>query len=107
MPDDSRDPADPPDAPTPDRLAARLPTRWLGRAYEWHRSCASTNDLAAARGKAGAPEGLVIASETQTGGRGRLGRVWHSPAGESLYVSALLRPARPPAEIPPLTLLAG
>jgi BirA family biotin operon repressor/biotin-[acetyl-CoA-carboxylase] ligase len=94
-------------APTPERLEARLRTRWLGRAYEWHTSCASTNDLAAARARAGAGEGLVIATEEQTAGRGRLGRAWHSPGGESLYVSMLLRPTRPAAEIPPLTLLAG
>jgi BirA family biotin operon repressor/biotin-[acetyl-CoA-carboxylase] ligase len=84
-----------------------LSTRWLGRAYEWHASCASTSDLAAARGRGGAPEGLVVAADAQTGGRGRLGRSWHSPAAENLYLSILLRPARPPAEIPPLTLLAG
>lgn len=95
------------DRPTPERLRAALATRWLGGAYEWHDDCASTNDLAAARGRAGAPEGLVIAADRQSGGRGRMGRSWHSPAGENLYLSVLLRPARPPAEIPPLTLLAG
>src|SRR5450755_282445 len=89
------------------RVAERLTTRWLGRAYEWHDACASTNDLAAARAKAGAAEGLVVATDTQSAGRGRLGRAWHSPAGESLYVSLLLRPTRPAMEIPPLTLLAG
>jgi BirA family biotin operon repressor/biotin-[acetyl-CoA-carboxylase] ligase len=95
------------DAPTPDRLTARLETRWLGRAYEWHASCGSTNDLAGARAREGAAEGLVVATESQTAGRGRLGRVWHSPAGENLYLSILLRPSRPAPEIPPLTLLAG
>jgi BirA family biotin operon repressor/biotin-[acetyl-CoA-carboxylase] ligase len=94
-------------APTPERVAARLSTRWLGRTYEWHAACDSTNDLAAARARAGAPQGLVVATERQSAGRGRLGRAWHSPAGESLYVSILLRPTRPAPEIPPLTLLAG
>jgi BirA family biotin operon repressor/biotin-[acetyl-CoA-carboxylase] ligase len=36
-----------------------------------------------------------------------MGRDWFSPRGENLYFSLLLRPVRPPAEIPPLTLLAG
>jgi BirA family biotin operon repressor/biotin-[acetyl-CoA-carboxylase] ligase len=81
-----------------EQLRARLGTRWLGRAFEWHAECASTNDL---------PAGLVVAADAQTSGRGRLGRTWHSPAEENLYVSLLLRPERPPAEIPPLTLLAG
>jgi BirA family biotin operon repressor/biotin-[acetyl-CoA-carboxylase] ligase len=88
-------------------LAARLQTRWLGRAFEWHASCGSTNDLAAERARAGAPAGLVIVADAQTSGRGRLGRSWHSPADENLYLSIVLRPARPSSEIPPLTLLAG
>jgi BirA family biotin operon repressor/biotin-[acetyl-CoA-carboxylase] ligase len=93
--------------PTADRLTARLATRWLGRAYEWRDVCASTSDLAAARGRAGAPAGFVVAADAQTAGRGRLGRRWHSPAGESLYLSLLLRPSRPPVEVPPITLLVG
>ncbi len=90
-----------------EQLRARLRTRWLGRAFEWHAACASTNDLAAERARAGAPAGLVVAADAQTAGRGRLGRTWHSPAGDNLYLSILLRPTRPPAEIPPLTLLVG
>jgi BirA family biotin operon repressor/biotin-[acetyl-CoA-carboxylase] ligase len=92
---------------TPSELGARLSTRWLGRAFEWHAECASTNDLAAERARAGAPTGLVVAADAQTSGRGRLGRTWHSPAEENLYVSILLRPGRAAAEIPPLTLLVG
>jgi BirA family biotin operon repressor/biotin-[acetyl-CoA-carboxylase] ligase len=98
---------DPRAALTAERLAARLGARWLGRAFEWHAEVPSTNDLAAARAREDAPEGLVIATDAQTAGRGRLGRTWHSPAGESLYVSMLLRPARPAPEVPPVTLLAG
>jgi BirA family transcriptional regulator, biotin operon repressor / biotin---[acetyl-CoA-carboxylase] ligase len=88
-------------------LDGRLTTRWLGRSFEWHAACGSTNDLAAERARAGAPAGLVVAADAQTAGRGRLGRSWHSPAGDNLYFSVVLRPARPAAEIPPLTLLAG
>ena len=90
-----------------DSIASRLATRWLGRAYEWRERCASTNDVAAERARAGAPAGLVVAAETQTAGRGRLGRTWHAPAGENLTFSCLLRPARAASEIPPLTLLVG
>jgi BirA family biotin operon repressor/biotin-[acetyl-CoA-carboxylase] ligase len=98
---------DPRAALTAERLGAHLGTRWLGRAFEWHAEVPSTNDLAATRAREDAPEGLVIATDAQTAGRGRLGRAWHSPAGESLYVSMLLRPARPAPEVPPVTLLAG
>ena len=93
--------------PTAARLEAVRATGWLGGAYEWHAACASTNDLAGAHAREGGPQGLVVATEAQTAGRGRIGRVWHSPPGENLSVSILLRPTRPAPEIPPLTLLAG
>jgi BirA family biotin operon repressor/biotin-[acetyl-CoA-carboxylase] ligase len=46
----------------------------------------------------GAPEGLWLRAERQTGGRGRQGRDWHSPSG-NLYASTLvrLRPGDPAA----------
>lgn len=93
--------------PTAARLAPLLRTRWLGRAYEWIEVCPSTNDRAAEQARAGAPAGLVVAADAQSAGRGRLGRTWHSPPGSNLYLSILLRPSRPPPEIPPLTLLVG
>ena len=86
---------------------AGLTTRWLGRRYEHHATCGSTNDLAAGMARAGAPAGLVVAADAQTAGRGRMGRTWHSPAGEHLYFSVLLRPGRRAADIPPVTLLVG
>lgn len=84
-----------------------MSTRWLGRSSEWLDSCGSTNDLASERARAGGPAGLVVVADNQTAGRGRLGRTWHSPPGDNLYVSIVLRPQRPPAEIPPVTLLVG
>lgn len=95
------------DSPTAERLARALGTRWLGRRYEWVGRCESTNDLATARAREGAPAGLIIAADSQTAGRGRLGRTWHSPPGENLYFSIVLRPRRGAAEIPVLTLLVG
>jgi BirA family biotin operon repressor/biotin-[acetyl-CoA-carboxylase] ligase len=50
---------------------------------------------------------LVVIADTQTGGRGRLGRTWHATPRANLTFSIVLRPARPPQEVPPLTLLAG
>jgi len=41
---------------------------------------------------AGAPEGTVHLAESQTAGRGRLGRTWEAPVGSGLMVSVLLRP---------------
>lgn len=52
----------------------------------------STNTHLLALGRAGAPEGRVILAETQTAGRGRMGRSFFSPAGSGIYLSLLLRP---------------
>lgn len=55
----------------------------------------STNALVAERARAGDEEGLVIAAEHQTAGRGRLDRVWEVPRGTALTFSLLLRPDLP------------
>jgi BirA family transcriptional regulator, biotin operon repressor / biotin---[acetyl-CoA-carboxylase] ligase len=52
----------------------------------------STNADLLARARDGAPEGLVLAAETQLAGRGRQGRSWHSLPGAALTYSVLLRP---------------
>lgn len=46
----------------------------------------------------GAPEGIWIRADRQTGGRGRMGRTWDSPKG-NLHATTLvrLRPQDPPA----------
>src|ERR1700691_5747845 len=68
----------------------------------------STHADLLAEARAGAAEGLVLVAETQTGGRGRLGRSWSSPPRAALTVSVLLRPAAvPPAARPWLPLLTG
>jgi BirA family biotin operon repressor/biotin-[acetyl-CoA-carboxylase] ligase len=49
----------------------------------------------------------VAVAEEQSAGRGRLGRAWHAPAGTSVLVSVLLRPAVSPPRLPELSLIAG
>jgi BirA family biotin operon repressor/biotin-[acetyl-CoA-carboxylase] ligase len=90
-----------------ERVAAALGTRRLGRDYVFLPACGSTSDEVAARATAGAGEGLLVATDEQSQGRGRRGRVWHSPAGENLYFSLLLRPALAAQRVAPLTLLVG
>lgn len=52
----------------------------------------STNTELKAMARYGAPEGAVLVADSQTGGRGRLGRSWHSDGPWGLWVSVLLRP---------------
>lgn len=75
----------------------------------WHHlpTCDSTNDELLRLGRAHAPQGTVVTADHQRRGRGRLGRTWHSPPGEALYLSVLLRPPLPPSRAPLLSLVAG
>ena len=79
----------------------------LWHAVEVEDRTGSTNADLLARALAGAPEGLVLAAEEQTAGRGRLGRTWVSPPRAALTFSLLVRPAVPPARRGWLPLLAG
>jgi len=66
----------------------------------------STMDEATRLADAGAPEGTVVWAREQTGGRGRRGRRWASPAG-NLYTSTVLRPDCPAARAAELGFVAA
>jgi BirA family biotin operon repressor/biotin-[acetyl-CoA-carboxylase] ligase len=67
----------------------------------------STNTRALALAKEGAESGTVIIAETQSNGRGRLGRTWASPKGAGLYFSIISRPPLEPENLSKITLAAG
>lgn len=78
------------------------------REHLHYQSCtASTNDLAKALARDGAPEGTVVVAAEQTAGRGRMGRSFHAPAGLGLYFSLILRPQCPPEQLLHLTCAAA
>lgn len=56
-----------------------------------HIEVTSTQDIAYKKAIEGEGAGTVVVAESQTKGRGRLGRKWHSPKG-GLYVSIILNP---------------
>ncbi len=86
-------------------LTARNGLR-LGSPCHAYQELPSTMDLAHQLAQQGAPEGACVWAETQTGGRGRAGRVWASPPG-GIYLSLILRPQQDTREIPQLALVAG
>ncbi|NCC06661.1 MAG: biotin--[acetyl-CoA-carboxylase] ligase [Clostridia bacterium] len=51
----------------------------------------STNNRAKQLAAAGAPNGTLVVANQQTGGRGRRGRCFASPAGTGLYLSLIIR----------------
>ena len=67
----------------------------------------STNDLIKKYLIDNVSEGTVVVAETQTGGRGRRGRSWHSPPETGIYLSTLLKPNLELSQLSIITLLAG
>jgi len=67
----------------------------------------STNTHAKQLAAAGAPHGTVLVAGRQTGGRGRMGRSFHSPADTGIYLSVILRPDCPAARLMHLTCAAA
>jgi BirA family transcriptional regulator, biotin operon repressor / biotin---[acetyl-CoA-carboxylase] ligase len=88
VPEDSRPPLDP-------TLAKPASGRWRVEVVE---TSGSTNADVAQRFREGEPEGLVLAAEHQTAGRGRLGRDWVTSPRSSLTVSLLVVPDQVAAE---------
>jgi BirA family transcriptional regulator, biotin operon repressor / biotin---[acetyl-CoA-carboxylase] ligase len=84
-----------------------LGTSRLGKKI--HTFCAidSTNSCARQLAEQGAQEGEIVIAESQTHGRGRLGRLWVSPPYLNLYFSVVLRPQLPPMHAPQITLMAA
>ncbi len=83
-----------------------LKTKVIGKDIRLLSKVASTNTLAMEMASNGAPEGTVVIAETQTGGKGRLGRTWISPKG-NLYLSVVLRPDIPIHKAPLITLMGA
>ncbi|HEU5138901.1 MAG TPA: biotin--[acetyl-CoA-carboxylase] ligase [Bacillales bacterium] len=88
-------------------IQSGLETDTLGRTVQYEDSVKSTQEVAHHLARQGAKEGTIVVADEQTGGRGRLGRPWHSPKGTGIWVSMILRPRIPPQQAPQLTLLAA
>lgn len=87
------------------KWANDLHTEWAGKCLVYQKELESTNQTAIRLGREGAVHGTLVAADKQTGGRGRRGRTWESPAGKNLYFSLLLRPKLPINKISMLTLV--
>jgi BirA family biotin operon repressor/biotin-[acetyl-CoA-carboxylase] ligase len=88
------------------RVKENLGTRTIGRSILYFRELASTNDVAKELAAEDAKEGTVVLAETQSEGRGRLGREWVSPPG-GVWFSVILRPEIEPKHAPRLTLVVS
>ena len=88
-------------------LQAALPGHpWRNRIH-YFPTIDSTNTYAKQLARDGAPEGTIVIADHQTGGRGRMGRSFSSPAGMGIYLSVILRPDCLPEALMHLTCAAG
>ena len=89
-----------------DRTLRGLKARSFGKSLLKIYECGSTNDVLKERAENGAPHGFVVVAESQSAGRGRMGRVWQSPKG-GVWLSILIRPQNPPELLSSLPLIGA
>lgn len=92
---------------TAEAITACTPTRSFGRQLYIFPELESTNSLAKSLAEKSAAEGVLVLAESQSKGRGRMGKSWFSPTGTGLWFSIVLRPDLPPSAVAPLTMLTA
>ncbi|MBN1368309.1 MAG: biotin--[acetyl-CoA-carboxylase] ligase [Dehalococcoidales bacterium] len=91
----------------PEEISPGLQTSVMGKHIKYYREISSTQDIAARMAHEGAAEGTIVIAETQSKGRGRMGRQWVSPFEGGIYLSLILRPKLLPSQIMQIPLIAG
>lgn len=94
------------DVLSPEALS-HLGTQRVGRHVLLFDLLDSTNNEIRRRSIDTVENGLAVIADGQTGGRGRRGRNFLSPAGKGLYLSVLLQPCCAPHELSMLTAWAA
>jgi len=91
-----------------DALQNQLNTLHFGRGerFLYIPAVDSTNIRAMQLAQQGADEGVVVLADSQTAGKGRLGRLWLDKAGHNLLSSTILRPKFAPYFLVMLASLA-
>ncbi len=95
-----------PDKLYPAEIRHGLQTRLLGRKVVHLNVTGSTNTVARQIAERGVEEGTVVLAETQSHGKGRLGRKWVAKPG-GLAMSVILKPAIDPMHASSITLMAA
>ena len=98
--------ADGDDSLTAAGISVLLDTAYIGRDLLVEHSLTSTNSVLKER-YLSRPHGFTLIAEEQTGGRGRLGRSFSSPAQSGIYMTMLLHPVLPVSRIQFVTIAAA
>ncbi|MDD4052744.1 MAG: hypothetical protein PHR28_12710, partial [candidate division Zixibacteria bacterium] len=88
-------------------ITSGLKTAFVGKTVYAYKSVQSTNSVAAQLADVKAPEGTIVVAESQTHGRGRLGRIWFSKEQAGIYLSIILYPDIDPVKAPGLSILTA
>lgn len=91
----------------PFEIVDGLTTRQFGRVIHFQPEVDSTNRWGKRLAADGAVEGTLCLAESQTEGRGRLGRNWASAPDKGLWLSLILRPKISAAELAGMTILTA
>lgn len=96
-----------PDIITEEEVTPFLKTKYIGREYLHFQSIDSTNTQCKRQCAINIIDGLVVTTEEQIQGRGRLGRVWTSPKGTGIWMSIVLTPQISPILAPKITIIGA
>ncbi len=96
-----------PDRLFPFEVQRDLHTKFVGKKIHYYDTLPSTMEVAMGLGIKNAPSGTIVLAESQSKGKGRLGRIWFSPKHKGIYLSIILRPKFAPERTPLLTLLTA
>lgn len=87
-----------------EKIISHLTAKFIGLEMHIFDRVESTNDTAKEIAISGCKEGSVVIADSQSKGKGRLGRRWESPSGVGIYLSIILKPEKVVSQ---LTLVAG
>lgn len=89
------------------KLQCSRENKEFGREIHYFREITSTNTHAKELARKGAAHGTVVIADSQTAGRGRMGKSFYSPAGSGMYLSIILRNAFAPKDMLAVTACAA
>ena len=75
-----------------DEIKKQMKAKWMGKEILFFEETESTNVEAGALAGKGAKQGTLVVTDSQTGGKGRRGRVWHTSPNTSIAMSYILKP---------------
>lgn len=84
-----------------------LKTDFIGRNIKYFRVIDSTNTYAKRIAEEGCDNGTIVVADSQTSGKGRLGRIWDSADKKGIWMSVVLRPSVAPGDVQIITLGAA